>query len=206
MNDAIASPVHPQLDNGRPCWNFTRPNYRALASLERTTFTSPDLIEPTTLKQAATSPEWVSTMEEEITVLERNKTWSLVSLPRNVNLVSCKWVFQVKRQPNGTLQRRKAWLVTHGFSQIDVEETYNLVVKFPTIYIMLAIAISKGWPIRQLDVNNAFLIENLKENVFMIQPLDLWIKITHPKCVISTNCYMDHVNLPRRGMIVWVYS
>ena len=39
-----------------------------------------------------------------------------------------------------------------------------------TIRIVLTLAVRQGWPIRQLDVNNAFLQGTLKEEVFMIQP------------------------------------
>lgn len=44
------------------------------------------------------------------------------------------------------------------------------MIKFPTIRIILSLAISKGWPLRQLDVDNAFLNGDLKEIVFMTQP------------------------------------
>lgn len=52
---------------------------------------------------------------------------------------------------------------------IDFDETYNPVVKFPTIWIMLALVISKGWRIHEIDVDNAFLNGDLKEEVYMTQ-------------------------------------
>jgi hypothetical protein len=44
------------------------------------------------------------------------------------------------------------------------------VVKAATIWLILSIAVSKGWSLRQLDVQNTFLYSVLKEEVFMKQP------------------------------------
>lgn len=53
---------------------------------------------------------------------------------------------------------------------IDYNEISSPVVNIVTIYMLLAIAAMKGWSIRQLDVNNAFLHVNLLENICMEQP------------------------------------
>jgi hypothetical protein len=63
--------------------------------------------------------------------------------------------------------------VAKGFKQcygIDYEDTFSLVVKPTTIRIILSIAISEGWHLRQLDVQNTFLHGNLEEDVYMMQP------------------------------------
>jgi hypothetical protein len=44
------------------------------------------------------------------------------------------------------------------------------VVKAATIRLVVSLAVSFGWTLRQLDVQNAFLHGNLEEEVFMRQP------------------------------------
>jgi len=64
-------------------------------------------------------------------------------------------------------------LVAKGFQQrdgIDYNETFSLVIKPATIRLILALALNFNWPLKQLDVSNAFLHGVLTEEVFMEQP------------------------------------
>lgn len=129
--------------------------------------------EPTTVKQALSSPPWHSTMQAEIAALHKNGTWSLVPLPAGCTPVSCKWVFRLKTTATGSIERYKARLVARGFTQtfgVDFFDTFSPVVKPATVRIILSLAVSSHWQIRQLEVNNAFLNGDLKEAVFMSQP------------------------------------
>ena len=111
-------------------------------------------------------------MDEEFSALVANKTWHLVAPVRGRNVIDCKWVYKVKRKSDGTIDRYKARLVAKGFKQryeIDYEDTFNPVVKAATIRLILSVAISRNWCMRQLDVKNAFL-HGVLEEVFMRQP------------------------------------
>ncbi|KAL5728311.1 hypothetical protein ACHQM5_001410 [Ranunculus cassubicifolius] len=112
-------------------------------------------------------------MSEEFNALLKNATWSLVPPHPRQNTVGSKWVYKIKMRSDGQLERHKARLVAKGFYQqpgIDYEETFSPVVKPTTIRTILTLAISFSWPIRQLDVKNAFLHGFLSEDVYMTQP------------------------------------
>ncbi|KAJ0985480.1 hypothetical protein J5N97_003836 [Dioscorea zingiberensis] len=112
-------------------------------------------------------------MDIEYGALIKNKTWRLVPPQPGINLIDCKWVFRLKRKADGSVDRYKARLVAKGFKQrygLDYEDTFSPVVKPATIRLVLSIAVSRGWCLRQLDVQNAFLHGFLEEEVFMCQP------------------------------------
>jgi len=93
-------------------------------------------------------------------------------LPR-ANVVTGKWIFKHKLQSDGSLERYKARWVLRGFTQrpgVDFDETFSPVVKPATVRTVLSLALTRHWPIHQLDVKNAFLHGNLTETVYCQQP------------------------------------
>ena len=128
---------------------------------------------PPSYKIASQYPKWYKAMDAEFQALQRQQTWSLVPAPPNVNLVGYKWVFKLKLNSDGSISRYKARFVPKGFHQqagIDYHETFSPVIKPATVRLVLAIAVSCNWSLRQLDVSNAFLHGVLKEDVYMQQP------------------------------------
>ena len=106
--------------------------------------------------------------------MERQGTWSLVPHSPSQNVVVYKWVFKLKLNSDGSINRYKARLVAKGFHQqygVDFEETFCPVVKPPTVRIILSLSIQFDWPLRQLDVRNTFLHGFLNEEVYMVLPL-----------------------------------
>ena len=96
--------------------------------------------------------EFISTTE--------NHTWDLVSVTETMNIVGCRWVFTIKYHPDGSIDKYKARIVAKGFHQqqgIDYNDTFSPVIKATTIRIVLGLAVNNDWPIRQIDVNTAFL-------------------------------------------------
>ncbi|GJU16395.1 ribonuclease H-like domain-containing protein [Tanacetum coccineum] len=124
-------------------------------------------------------------MLDEYNALITNGTWVLVPHPANVNVVRSIWLFKHKFNADGSLSRYKARLVANGPSQqqgIDCDETFSPVVKPATIRTVLILAVSREWPIHQLDVKNAFLHGHLTETVYMHQPPG-FVDSVHPDYV-----------------------
>ena len=152
-----------------------------------------DDLEPASLAVALDDPRWRAAMDAELAALHRNKTWRLVPAPPGVNLIDSRWVFKVKQNPDGSIERFKARLVAKGFKQhhgIDYDDTFSPVVKATTIHVILSLAATQGWHMQQLDVDNAFLHGYLEEEVYMVQPPG-FIDRRHPQhvCKLEKSLY-----------------
>ncbi|KAH9688940.1 Integrase catalytic domain-containing protein [Citrus sinensis] len=101
--------------------------------------------EPSTFHKALESSDvalWMTTMQEEIEALHKNKTWELVPLPRGRKAIGNKWVYKIKRGGNDQVERYRARLVVKGYAQkegIDFNEIFSPVVRLTTVRIVLAI-------------------------------------------------------------------
>lgn len=116
---------------------------------------------------------WRESMSEEITGQIEKDTWDLVPASPTQKVIGCGWIYKNKLLPNGKLGKRKSRLVAKGNHQrygLDYKETFSPVIKAVTIRLVLGYAASHSWPVRQLDVNQAFLQGTLNEEVFMHQP------------------------------------
>src|ERR1044072_889199 len=99
-------------------------------------------------------------MQAEIDALNRNDTWSMQSLPPGKKALGCKWVYRIKHNSDGTIERFKARLVVLGNHQeegINYTETFAPVAKMVTVRTVLAVAAAKSWELHQMDVHNALL-------------------------------------------------
>lgn len=141
--------------------------------------------EPKSSAEAWEDENWKKAMLEEYNALVKNGTWKLVPLSPSYNIVGNKQVFRLKQNSDGSIQRFKARLVAKGFHQTPVvyfHETFSPVLKTPTLRIILTLAVSRDWKIRQIDINNAFLNGELDEIVYMSQP-ECFIDKTKPNHV-----------------------
>lgn len=90
-----------------------------------------------------------------------------------MNVLSSKWVYKHKMDDEGKIIRHNARLVAIGSNQedgIDFTKMFAPVVKPATIRLILSIAVTKSWKLRQLDGSNAFLHGVLEDDIYMHQP------------------------------------
>lgn len=130
---------------------------------------------PTTYEEAINcknSNKWKEAIKEELQSLEENETWKLVDR-NNEKTVTSKWVFCVKRNSDGDIERYKARLCARGFTQtkdVDYKETFSPTTRFDSIRIILSLAARENYELQQFDVKTAFLYGELSEDVYMEVP------------------------------------
>jgi Reverse transcriptase (RNA-dependent DNA polymerase) len=98
---------------------------------------------PEKVEDAMKGKEWVQAMQTEMNALEKNSTWEFVKLPKGKHVVGCKWVYSIKYNEKGEVERYKARLVAKGYTQthgINFQETFSPVAKLNTIRVILSLA------------------------------------------------------------------
>ncbi|CAI7801387.1 unnamed protein product [Closterium sp. NIES-53] len=132
--------------------------------------------EPATLKEALESSDaekWKKAMESELKSIEENGMWELVELPEGRNAITSKWLFKIKSDAYGKIERYKSRLMAKGYQQkekVDYKELFALVVKPTTLRTLFAGDAIKGWVVKQMDVTTAFLNSIIEIEIFMAQP------------------------------------
>jgi hypothetical protein len=133
---------------------------------------------PRNFHAAVNDPKWGHLWREatnaEFTALAGNQTFDQPDVPpQGANIVSSRWVFAVKYNPDGTVKKFKARIVARGFSQkygIDFEETFAPTVRHDTLRIFMAVVAQMDLECHQIDVNNAFTESTLQEEIWMEPP------------------------------------
>ncbi|KAK3005787.1 hypothetical protein RJ639_017277 [Escallonia herrerae] len=129
--------------------------------------------EPHSYKTASHDPKWRAAMQAKIDALEANGTWTIEDLPPSKKPIGSKWVYKIKFNSEGSIERYKARVVVRGDTQVeglDYTETFAPVAKMVSVRVFLAVAVIKNWELHQIDINNAFLHGDLHEEVYIRPP------------------------------------
>ena len=133
--------------------------------------------EPRTFMQAMQGPQshrWreATTLEYNNTLVE-NGTWEIVDLPQGEKSIGSDWVFKVKHNVDGSIERFKARIVAKGYSQrpgLDYNESFAPTFRPATLCIIMALAASEDLELRSVDITSAFTNGDLDEEIYMKQP------------------------------------
>lgn len=112
-------------------------------------------------------------MDKEISALREKNTWVIVKRPKSEPVITCRWVYKLKKSPENSDVKYKSRLVARGFSQeygVNYWDTYAPVVKNSTIRLLFAIAAQNKWRVEQVDCRNAYVNSELSETIYMEQP------------------------------------
>lgn len=148
---------------------------------------------PNTYEEAvsgANHRDWKRAIAEELQSHKKNNTWTITDRTGK-RPITCKWVFCIKRNKEGEIERFKARLCARGFTQIkdlDYKETFSPTTRYDSIRLLLSIAAKEDFEIRQFDVKTAFLYGELSEEIYMEVPEG--VKVESSKvCKLNKSLY-----------------
>jgi hypothetical protein len=101
--------------------------------------------DPTSYEEAMRSThlsKWRETMEDEMRSMSANQVWKLEEIPKGAKTIDCKWLYKIKRDSKGNIDRFKVRLVVKGFTQregIDYNETSSPVLSKDSFRIIMAL-------------------------------------------------------------------
>ena len=127
---------------------------------------------PANYNEAMHSPvaeKWKAAMERELISLKENDTFTLVTPPKDKNVVGGRWVYSIKEGGE-----YKARYVAKGYSQIkdlDYHETYAPTTKMTTIRTLMQLCVQYDLIVHQMDVKSAYLNADIDCEIFVEQPL-----------------------------------
>jgi len=132
--------------------------------------------EPKSYREALELPladKWKDACLEEYNWHLQNGTWTLLELPPGMKAIGSKWVFKIKHNADGSVERFKARLVAKGFAQRpgqDYFETFASTMRHSTIRTILALAAIEDLELRSVDISHAFTNSDIDAEVYMKQP------------------------------------
>jgi transposase InsO family protein len=116
---------------------------------------------------------WRFALDSEYEQLVDAETWELVPRSEAPNVISGKWVFKIKKNSDGSIDRYKARWVARGFSQkhdIDYTEIFAPVIRYSSVRLLLSIANIHDLDLYGCDVSNAFARSDVDQNLYVRQP------------------------------------
>jgi len=111
-------------------------------------------------------------MVEEYESIAKNNVLEKVPRLAYKSIVGLGWIFKVRHDTYGNIEKYKAKFMAKGYSQvegIDYEETFSLVARYSSIRSILALAAQMEWNIHHMDVKTTFLNGFIKEEVYIDQ-------------------------------------
>ncbi|KAL5513854.1 hypothetical protein ACEPAG_2615 [Sanghuangporus baumii] len=150
---------------------------------------------PKTLEEALRSPnanDWIKAMQYEDNKLTKMKCWQVIERPSNEHIIKGMWVFNLKEQPDGSLDYHARW-VARGDTQIpglEFGETFAASGDFITAKIVIALSAHANSDLVTIDITSAYLNSPLDENILVEYPTGFDVLEFHcPVCHLSKALY-----------------
>jgi hypothetical protein len=137
---------------------------------------------------------WYTAAKEEIQAHVDNGTWTLVQLPPGAKAIGSRWIFKIKRNEDGSVERYKGRIVAKGYSQrpgVDFDETYAPTTKWAALRAIFAIAALEDLELDSVDISTAYLNGVLPDHhrVYMQEPEGFEMKDKTWACQLRKGLY-----------------
>ena len=138
-----------------------------------------DVLTPTTYEDAIRSrhaTRWRESMNLEIQDLLKHDTWELVPrthVPKTHKVAKSRWVYRVKMNKDGSIERFKSRFVVCGYSQvkgIDYTHAFSATMRATSFRLLMALATHDKLRLEHFDVTNAFTQSEIDKVIFVEPP------------------------------------
>ena len=103
------------------------------------------------MDEAIKTIHWRNAMQEEMRALLQNHTWEVVERKPDIKPIGSRWVFYIKYNSDGSLERYKTRLVAKDYTQsyrIDYKDTFTPIAKLNPVRILISLAVNLDWELR----------------------------------------------------------
>ena len=110
---------------------------------------------------------------KELYELWQKGTFSITTCPEGKTPITCRWVYDLKRNDKNEIVRFKARLVVQCFKQregIDYQKTFSSVAQMRSFRLLVALAVQYDLRITQYDIGNAFVQSDIDTELYMTFP------------------------------------
>ncbi len=129
-----------------------RPRSRPQYYSETLSVASSEIEEPKTYHEAVHRPKgskWKEVLQLEMKSLKDNNVWKLVTLPKDKKLVGSNWVYKVKVDGDGCVERFKRDLLLKILRKLilkgaDYDETFSPVVRMESVRTIISLAVQNN--------------------------------------------------------------
>jgi hypothetical protein len=163
---------------GEPTKELADAKLKAIADLP----TNPEHQLPNTIKSALSGVDllnWQEAAEYKLKKFESLGVWEPVRPYKGVKALGARWVFTIKRLPDGSIDKFRARYVAKGFNQVmgtDCNKTYAPTASLNTLRMLLSIAQTKQYPTASFNISLAYLYSPIEEEVYVQPPVEIMPK------------------------------
>lgn len=104
----------------------------------------------------------------------------------------CKWDYTIMYTIYGSIEHYKVCSVARSYTQTEGKyflDTFPPMSKLKIVRLLPSIIAIQNWSLQHLDIDNAFLHEDLHEEVHMIVPKGLTILNSGKVCRLLNSLY-----------------